>query len=688
MTRDELAALLPAIHRSRDEERGHPLRALLRIIEEQVRVIEDDLDTWYANWFVETCDEWIVPYIAALVGIDREGVSRAEVADAVAVRRRKGTAAALEQLAFDVAGRPARAVETYRMLVRDQHLRHLRPDRPATFDVRDLVACERVGGPFDTAPRLPDVRRINSELTRGLPNIPSLALYVWRLLSFPVTRAPAFCVDQRYSRYLVNVLGIDTQLFAPQGTGPKAAHLSGPADLPQPIGHEEFAAAVTEYYGPGRALRIWRDSLDNPVPASRIVGADLSDWRYRPQPGQVVVDPVLGRIAFPPDEAPEEGVWVSWCYGFSERMGGGAYARATAPVGERRRYVVGGDGFGSITAALRQWQEDKEADPALHDALVEIVDSADYTEALCVELDLDDRLELRAAPYQRPVIRLLNQRANRFDALSVRARSKTPPPGGAADCPPPSARRPRLLLDGLVISGRSVDITGQVGEVTIRHCTLVPGWELDDRCEPRHGEEPSIELRRTTARLRVERSIVGTILVDQDETAGEPLIVEAYDSIIDATGRELAAVTGVDARNAYADLTLRRCTVLGQVRVHLLRLAEDSIVTGCVHVARRDAGCARHSYVSYACHGGPPRYRCPPDSDNRLRPRFTSVRYGTPGYCRLHETCADAIRTGAEDGAEMGAFHDLFEARRLANLVDHLDGFVPLGVDAAVINAT
>ncbi|MGW0201706.1 phage tail protein, partial [Nonomuraea sp. NPDC003201] len=104
MTRDELAALLPAIHRSRDEERGHPLRALLRIIEEQVRVIDDDLDTWYANWFVETCDEWIVPYVAALVGIDREGVSRAEVADAVAVRRRKGTAAALEQLAFDVAG--------------------------------------------------------------------------------------------------------------------------------------------------------------------------------------------------------------------------------------------------------------------------------------------------------------------------------------------------------------------------------------------------------------------------------------------------------------------------------------------------------------------------------------------------------------------------------------------------------
>lgn len=688
MTRDELAALLPAVHRSRDEERGHPLRALLRVVEEQVRVIEDDLDAWYDNWFIETCEDWVVPYIAALVGIGGDGASRAEVADAVAARRRKGTAAALERLASDSAGRPARAVETYRTLVRDQHVRHVLLDRPATFDVRDVVACERIGGPFDTAPRLPDVRRINSELTRGLHNIPGLALYVWWLLSFPVTRAPAFCVDQRYSRYMVNVLGIDTQLFARPVTEPSPAHLSGPADVPQPISREEFAAAVTEYYGPGRALQIWRDTLDNPVPASRIVGADLSDWGYRARSGQVVVDPVLGRIAFPPDEAPEEGVWVSWCHGFSDRMGGGAYARTTTPVGTRRRYVVGGGGYGSITAALQQWQEDKAGDPSLCDVLVEIVDSADYTEALRVELDLDDRLEVRAAPYQRPVIRLLNQKANRFDALSVRARSKNPPPGTVADCPPPSARRPRLVLDGLVVSGRSVDITGQVGEVTIRHCTLVPGWELDHRCGPRHGEEPSIELRRTTARLRVERSIVGTIFVDQDETASEPLIVEAHDSIIDATDRELAAVTGVEARSAYADLTLRRCTVLGEVRVYLLRLAEDTIVTGCLHVARRDIGCVRHSYASYAGHGGPPRHRCPPDSENRLRPRFTSVRYGTPAYCRLHETCADAIRSGAGDGAEMGAFHDLFQARRLANLVDHLDEFIPLGVDAAVITAT
>lgn len=693
---DRLYDLLPAVHRGRDEEQGFPLRALLRIVEEQVRVIEEDLDAWYANWFVETCEDWVVPYIGALVGTrppppgSSPGAVRAlsprrDVADAVANRRRKGGAAALEAVALDSSGWPARAVELYRHLVRAQHVRHVRLDRPATFAVRDPLACARLGGPFDDAPHLVDVRRPNSTRTRGLHGIPSLALFVWRLRAFPVTRAPAFCIDQRYSRYLVNVLGIDTRLFAPAPQGPAPARVSGPGDVPHPLGREEFEAAVTEYYGPGRSLQIWRDSPDNPVPAEQIVVADLTDWRYRPRPGQVVVDPVLGRIAFPGDEAPEDGVWVSWHYGFADAMGGGAYRRPQTPVGERKLYAVGGEGgLGSITAALRQWRADKTADPSLHDALIEIRDSADYTEALRIDLDEDDRLEIRAARGERPVVRLLNQKANRFDALTVRATAKKPPPGTVADCPPPATRRPQLVLDGLVVSGRSLDVVGQIGEVLVRHCTLVPGWELDHDCRPRWGEEPSVELRRTTARLRVEHSIIGTIVVDQDETKGNPLTVEILDSIVDATSHDLPAVTAPEDRFAHAELTLRRCTVLGDVRVHALPLGENSIVTGCLHTLRRDTGCLRYSFAPVS-HPGPPRYRCATDP---ARPHFTSTRYGHPGYCQLHTSCDPLISAGAEDGAELGAFHDLYQPQRLSNLLGHLAEYVPLGVEAAVITAT
>jgi hypothetical protein len=694
---DRLYELLPEVHRIRDEQQGFALRALLRIIEEQVQVIEDDLDRAYANWFVETCEDWVVPYIGALVGMpppppgSSPGAVRAlsprrQVADAVANRRRKGSAAALEAVAEDSAGWPARAVEHYRQLIRAQHVRHVRLDRPATLGLRDALACSRLGGPFDEAPHLVDVRRPNSAFTRGLHGMASLTLFVWRLRAFAVRRAPAFCIDQRYSRYLVNVLGTDTQLFTP---GTSTAQAPGPGDVPHPLSRAEFADAVTEYYGPGRSLQIWRDGLDTAVPAGQIVVADLTDWRYRPGPGQVAVDPELGRIAFAADEAPEHGVWVMWHYGFAAAIGGGAYRRALPALGKRRRYAVGGpDGAGSITAALRQWRTDKKSDPSLHEAVIEIQDSADYTESLRIDLDEDDRLEIRAASGTRPVIRLLNQKAHRFDALTVRATAKAPPAGSVADCPPAAAHRPHLTLDGLVVTGRSVDVVGQIGQLTIRHCTLVPGWELDRDCGPRWGAEPSVELRRTTARLRVEHSVIGTIVVDQDEPKGEPLDIEILDSIVDATAHDLPALTAPEDRFAHAALTMRRCTVFGDVRVQLLALGEDSIVTGCLHTWRRDSGCLRYSYAPPSP-AGPPRYRCVPASGSTTpRPVFTSTRYGHPAYGQLHHACAPSISAGAEDGAEMGAFHDLYQPQRLHNLIDRLAEFVPLGTEPAVITAT
>ena len=65
---DRLYELLPFVYRQRDVDQGYPLRALLRVIAEQVEVVEDDIAQLYENWFVETCQDWVVPYIGALVG--------------------------------------------------------------------------------------------------------------------------------------------------------------------------------------------------------------------------------------------------------------------------------------------------------------------------------------------------------------------------------------------------------------------------------------------------------------------------------------------------------------------------------------------------------------------------------------------------------------------------------------------
>ena len=65
---DRLYQLLPAVYRMRDAEQGYPLQALLAVVAEQVEVVEDDIEQLYANWFVETAEEWAVPYIGDLVG--------------------------------------------------------------------------------------------------------------------------------------------------------------------------------------------------------------------------------------------------------------------------------------------------------------------------------------------------------------------------------------------------------------------------------------------------------------------------------------------------------------------------------------------------------------------------------------------------------------------------------------------
>src|SRR5258708_27068023 len=128
---DRLYELLPVIYRQRDAEQALQLRALLRVIAEQVKVVEDDISQLYENWFIETCQDWLVPYIGDLIGYQvvheagepgdvttAEGqlrnsilIPRADVANTIHDRRRKGTLRLLEELPNDVAGCPAHAVE-------------------------------------------------------------------------------------------------------------------------------------------------------------------------------------------------------------------------------------------------------------------------------------------------------------------------------------------------------------------------------------------------------------------------------------------------------------------------------------------------------------------------------------------------------------------------------------------------
>ena len=64
-----LRDLLPPHVLQRDAESGGLLADLLDAVGRQLDLVEADIEQLYASWFIETCPEWVVPYIADLVGV-------------------------------------------------------------------------------------------------------------------------------------------------------------------------------------------------------------------------------------------------------------------------------------------------------------------------------------------------------------------------------------------------------------------------------------------------------------------------------------------------------------------------------------------------------------------------------------------------------------------------------------------
>jgi hypothetical protein len=301
----------------------------------------------------------------------------------------------------------------------------------------------------------------------------------------------------------------------------------------------------------------------------------------------------------------------------------------------------------------------------------------------------------------------------------------------------------RFTLDGLLITGRSVQLGGDLQKVTIRHSSLVPGWELDNDCEPKRPTAPSLEIYSPDVCVVIERSILGPVQVNpvmptaNEEQAGkhrdnpsnvevqrahcqgtgpdyrlDPIRLCVSDSILDAVHPDGEVIGAPGCPAAHAVLTIRRSTVFGRIQVHAIGLGENTIFNSRITVARRQYGCLRFCYVTPGSRTAP-RYHCQPDlveipiragfppawSEEarevalaperlRVRPQFNGSSYGTPTYCQLAHTCAEEIKRGADDESEMGVFHDLFQPQREANLRARLDEYIPAGADVGVIKVT
>lgn len=690
---ERIVELLPAIYRLRDAEQGGPLEQYLTVLAEQLAVLEEDLEQLYDDLFIETCAEWVVPYIGDLVGyrtlhdvVPRTRSRRAEVANTIAYRRRKGTACMLEQLARDITGWHARVVEFFELVGWTQYMNHHRPDVVYAPDQRRWEPLERLGTAFETSAHTVSVRRIATD--KGRYNVPNIGIFLWRLGAYSVTESPAYRVDS--SRYLFSPLGNDTQLFNRPQAEDDISHLAVPLNVPEAISRRVLDDHLDDYYGENLSLVVSTGS--GPVDPSEVMICDLSDvggggWVHVP-PAKIAIDPALGRIAFPVPSGTRK-VRVSYHWGFSADTGGGEYDR-TESLDNELTPVAGIVTGSKIQDAL----DEREGG-----GVVQIGDNGLYPETLAIKVDDGEKIELRSANGHRATVKLDGD-------LEV---------SGGADG--------AVSLNGLLITGGTVrvpDFAGnELSQLRISHCTLVPGIGLERDGSPEQPDRPSLVVDAPDVVVRITHSIVGGIRV------GIGSRVEISDSIIDATSPSGVAFAHPDGEQAGGELSIEASTVIGKIHTSVLRLVSNSILlarladgdpwSAPVRSARKQQGCLRFSYIPEGSRV-PRRYRCQPESAvhtvigsalekdpelsaadqadlaagviARLRPIFTDLRFGRPAYAQLGTSCPPEIRTGADDESEMGAFHKLFQPQREADLRIRLDEYLRFGLEAGVFHAT
>lgn len=670
-----------------DKQQRGPLKALLAVIAEQVAVIEEDLSQLYDDQFIETCAEWVVPYIGDLVGSrglfvfpNAQFSQRASVANEIARRRRKGTAAALEQLARDVTGWDASVVEYFQLLATTQYLNHLRPENLSFADLRHSRRLDYLNTPSDPTAHTVDVRNIESR--RGRYNIPNVGVFLWRLGSYSITAAPAYRLDAR--RFLFDALGKDAQLYNHPEVEDEITHLAEPVNVPTPLSRRVLDRYLKTYYGRDKSILIYRDGQEVAIDSIRV--CDLSDvtdglgnvtgWAHMPQE-KIAIDPVLGRIAFPlaspptsPPAGPPQSVHVTYHYGFSAEMGGGEYERELSP-NDKAIKVPSPEGP-TIQAALAALITALTSDPQLDGGVVEIekpvsAEASDYHHLSgVVNIPARKRITIRAVDEHRPVVLLGGD-------LEIK--------GGA---------EAELELNGLLIVGGALRLPASGNELrTLRlaHCALPPGAAIGS---PPGAAAPGVVAQSPDVHIEIDRSILGAI------RAADGARVCLTNSIVDAGDEANLAYAGVGGQQPGAPLVAVNTTIIGRVHTKTMELASNTIFfagSATETLARAEMlqeGCVRFCYVPPGSLL-PRQFECQPETQEDaalVRPVFTSLRYGDAGYCQLSVHCSEKIKSGADDGAEIGAFHDLYQPQRVANLRARLDEFLRFSLEAGIFMAS
>ena len=713
-----------------------PIRNLLAVMLREGQIIQRDIDQLYDDHFIETCADWVVPYIGKLIGapvleeVPGTDGHRRFVGAVLKLNRAKGTPAALEYAAAAASGLPVIAVEYWRRTAVTVSLRRPRHRPEATLDVRDLARMDRIGSPFSTVARTMDSRSVETQ--QGRWNLPNIGLHLFHTHTVevgntgrdaasggPATVDAGHWAQKAHSSrpyYRFHPLGGDAPVFNPmRRAATPVGRLRRQDETAYPIGRFELRDQldpsqnqnIDAVFGPQGIMNIAvrvRGRIEEVDPAT-VKAANLAapvdpnsleDWPVEPVAGTTFIDPETGRIILDMKYARARGVYVSWHEGRVHDIGGGP--REASEIMD----------YGGAATVAMDGVRDREAVPnplptSSNPLNVVFERSTAYRFDGVHNIqssDADFETNIVAEEGAWPTIQMLDTSGLQLNV-----------PDGS-----------RLRLSGLRFfkstkSGPFLTINGDDVDLYIEDCTLTPGHSVDPAGHPRRPGEPTLVIGDGMS-VHIVRSVLGPIRMGRDaELTLEDCIVDAgrpegraIGPVDDLAGQRISIIRstiigGVQADsvggpNHYADTASHggaRISVLEtDTEIERPRGIRDSLIIATsiegeapVDIRNTQSGCVSHSFIPPASRT-PRRFACIPHpgtaADAVHWPVFHSRRFTDPAYLALAHGNRDSVMRGASNGAAMGVGNRRGLPARLRNVRTIIDHYSRFGFQAGPIH--
>ncbi|MET9019913.1 phage tail protein [Actinopolymorpha sp. NPDC004070] len=672
--------LPPALLAPADPDGVPVLLALLEALEGQWLELAADADRVLDDAFPDSAADWALPYLAQVLGLPPDA-GRAEIGSATALRRRRGTPAAIEDFATVVTGWQARVTEGWQTTIWAQQLRHpIRRTASLSLRRREHLMA---GTGLDPARR---------SLTPGGPHHPAAVtatVFPWQVRRFELSEA----CPLPDGRFAVHPLGLPAPLYL----RPDAVVVGGDADDERPPGSPP-------------ALRPPRAAGDLPLRATwRLIEALAPDevgygpvWQLgpgHPLTAGAADDPALLAITVDGDPVPWTDIGLT-----SLPSGGGPTPTADQVLVDLARGVLlpGANRTGPLRVMayrptpgrIGALASDAEGDDRAGTVIVVDPALGPHAPGQTVVTTLADAVTAalalpgsRTAPAGHPDVEIRLATSDRLaappplTATPALTRWRIVAPTGLTPVVTGTweVRAPGLHLDlaGMFLEG-DLAIGADMASVTLTGVTT----------NPAAGRTVTVEPGAWTLRLRAVNCHLGPIRADLSAFP-----IDLADCVVDGAGATLspcgapppapAPVPAVAATDRFPpQLRTNGCTFAGLVAVDTIT-ASDCLFLDGVRAVVTSAGGLRFCHLGDAddAQAHPSPFCCLTGP----LPALASTGAESAGYYAPVLTAptgrgADPALSGASDGGEIGAYHHARRGPLALRLAQRLPEMTPLTV--------